>query len=726
MMAGETCGTATTIMAGMIGGTTMGAMNDVRLGTANGCAGSNAAVPDVYYAISVPSQSRLTVNINATWDTVINLIEEPASNCGSALADGGLSYTCVAGADAIGSNETVSYSNTTAAARTIYIHVDGWSSTDLGLFTLNVAVAPIPAGDVCATAPVLTLPANLMAQTLVGFAQDYTASGGCASGSTSLDRAYRVNVPAGNRLSATVTASVNPDGGVAFAPTVNIVGTPACAANLTCVAGGNSSTTPGVATATFDNGGTARDVFVVVDTSTTNPGGTFSLSLAATPVMLQAGDVCANTAAPVTMSTTLQNETFVGYNDQYFSSFQSVCRYVTGVDRAYAVTIPAGQILTATAIATDAGVLPDGGTMNLALSVILPTNECQSGPCLAATDSTTAPGGSEVVSRNNTGTAAETVLVVVDSNLVTPTPAATYSLALNIAAPAVGDTCSDSQPAISMSSMVTGQTLAGFSNDFTSGTGCGFASGPDRVYRITIPAMSRLTATTVTPVTADHALSIVDGLAAACNAPTTCAASIDDDPTGGGETITFDNATASARTVFLIVDRFSGADAFDLNVTFAAITTNAGETCQMPQVIAMSGTLTGQTTVGYINNIQTVNAALPTMGACTNYATTYPGRDRVYQIDVAAGQTLTAVVTPTTSFDAAIYFVASPDSNCLTMGTTCIGQGDDTNFGGTGMGAAETGTYTNSSGATQTVFIVVDTFSSSGTGGFDLTVSLMP
>ncbi|MBL8924592.1 MAG: hypothetical protein JNJ54_37425, partial [Myxococcaceae bacterium] len=567
MMAGETCGTAPTIMAGTINGTTMGAMNDVRFATLNGCAGSNSAAPDVYYAISVPAQNRLSVNINATWDTVINLIEEPSSNCGSTLMDGGLGYACVAGADAIGSNETVTYANTTAAARTVYIHVDGWDATDLGAFTLAVTVTPIPAGDVCGTAAVLTLPASLMGQTLVGFAGDYLSSAGCASGSGSSDRAYRVSVPAGNRLTATATASVNPDGGVSFAPTVNIVGTPTCAANLFCVAGGNSSTTPGTATATFDNPGAARDVFVVIDTATTPPGGTFSLFVSAAPVSLLSGDVCSNTAAPITMSQTLQNETFVGYNDQYFSSFQAVCRYVVGVDRAYAVTIPAGQILTATAIGTDAGVLPDGGTLNLALSVILPANECQSGPCVSGADSTTVPGGAEVVSRNNTGTADETVLVVVDSNLVTPSPGATYSLALNLAAPLVGDTCSDSQTAITASTSRM-DTLTGYSPDYSGGTSCALASGADRVYRITIPAGFTLTATTST--TADHGLSLVDGPASSCSPVGTCLARADANLSGTMpvlETLSFNNTTMAPRTVFLIVDRFGTSGSADYALT---------------------------------------------------------------------------------------------------------------------------------------------------------------
>jgi hypothetical protein len=141
-----------------------------------------------------------------------------------------------------------------------------------------------------------------------------------------------------------------------------------------------------------------------------------------------------------------------------------------------------------------------------------------------------------------------------------------------------------------------------------------------------------------------------------------------------------------------------------------------GETCQSPTVVSSSGTITGQTTVGYINNIGTSNTAA---ALCGGYSNTGP--DRVYEVTVNNGQTLTATVTPTSSWDPGIYIVQGPATNCAASGTTCLG-GSDANGGGT----ADVATYTNSSGSAVTVFVVVDRYTS-GTGGpFDLTISLMP
>ena len=193
------------------------------------------------------------------------------------------------------------------------------------------------------------------------------------------------------------------------------------------------------------------------------------------------------------------------------------------------------------------------------------------------------------------------------------------------------------------------------------------------------------------------------------------------------ETLVFDNTTAAAKTVLVVVDRFSAAvsgDTYELNISVGNIPPpNQGETCAAPQVIASSGTITGQTTVGYINNIGTVSN-------CTSFSTSNPGVDRVYSVTVAPGQTLNATVTPDSagSYDPSIYVVLAPAANCLATGTTCASPnttGDD----GAG-GDPETTTYTNSGAAPVEVFIVVDSYTAtsvtSGQGTFDLTVTLMP
>lgn len=150
----------------------------------------------------------------------------------------------------------------------------------------------------------------------------------------------------------------------------------ACGSTVACLAGGNN--VAGTATATLDNVGAARDVFVIVDTSTTpaSVGGTFSLSVTASSLTLPAGDVCGNVGAAIAASTVLQNETFTGFANQYIVASQVSCGYQGGINRVYAVNLPAGQSLTAIAVPVDGGVLPDGGLLNLSFSLLDAVADC--------------------------------------------------------------------------------------------------------------------------------------------------------------------------------------------------------------------------------------------------------------------------------------------------------------------------------------------------------------
>ncbi|MDP1922212.1 MAG: hypothetical protein Q8L14_38595 [Myxococcales bacterium] len=658
----------------------------------------------------MPAQTRLVANINATWDTVINLIEEPVANCGAALSDGGLSFLCVAAADAIGSNETVNFANRTASARTIYIHVDGWDSTDLGDFVLTVGLSPIPAGEVCDTAEVLTLPASRPADTLVGFANDLAPGGanGCASGTGSVDRMYRVTVPANNRLTATVVASTNSDGGVAFAPTINIVAaTATCGNTVPCLSGGNSAGSPGTATATLNNGAGARDVIVIVDTATASPEGTFSLSLTAAPATQPVGDLCVNVAAPIAATTTLQSESFSTFAADYSPRGQTSCEFQSGLDRVYAVTIPVGQIMTATATATDAGVLPDGGFIDLSLSVIDQATDCNSGPCLGGVN---AAGTTETVVQSNTaGTTPRSVFLVVDSNL--PAAAGTYSLNVNLAAPLAGDTCSDTLMNYGASISLMSETLSGYSNDFsTAVAGCAFEAGSDRVYRITIPAGFRLNATTTTA--ADHALSLITGPAANCAAPSCLTSS---DVFGApGESLRYDNLTSSPLTVFLVVDRFgtAGLPAFGLTLDLAAapMSVTPGLSCSMPTVIPANGTVLSNTT-GIMGGF-----AFADTGACKGQSSMTNAPDGVFQITIPANSRTT--ITTRSTWDAVINVVDSPDTNCgsgMGMGIVCLAGADSTASGAETVSVSNTSTTT-----TRTVFLIVDGWADTDFGTFEI------
>ena len=486
------------------------------------------------------------------------------------MADGGFGgQTCVIGVDDPDDPTSVqTYANTTATAQDVFLIVDSFSPggpTGSGPFTLTTSTAPVPPGDACSNAQALTVPVTLPAESLSApYANDFVGGPGCAIGTQSNDRVYSVLVPANSRLGVTVSAS-------GFIPTINFAR--ACALNLSCVGGAVPQSLGGPAIAYFDNGPTPTTIFIVVDTGTTTPTGTFTLTANTAPMALPAGDICANIPGPATFSTVLQNETFTGYDNQYFAGSQASCSYLPGIDRAYGVTIPAGQMLRATAIPTDAGVLSGGGTIDLSLSIVPSTNDCQSGPCYAGANTTAVPGGHEVAVRSNTGATAETVFVVVDSNVLAA--AGTYSLALNLGPPLIGDVCSDTEPVITASTSYGTETLAMYSNDYSGFVaGCSFASQGDRAYRILVPAGFQLTASTTT--TADHGLSLVAGPASSCSAVTSCLAQADSfgvSSTPVTETLSYANGSALARSVFLIIDRFGtgGSDTYQLSVDLTPI-----------------------------------------------------------------------------------------------------------------------------------------------------------
>ena len=150
---------------------------------------------------------------------------------------------------------------------------------------------------------------------------------------------------------------------------------------------------------------------------------------------------------------------------------------------------------------------------------------------------------------------------------------------------------------------------------------------------------------------------------------------------------------------------------YGLNVEF--VTPPVGDTCTNPEVIAMNGTLMNQTLTGFSNFVATSS----TTGACS-YSNTGP--DRVYSVTVAAGQTLSATVTPTgTSWDPGIYAIVGPATNCLSSGSLCAAGSDSG-----GSGSPDTITYVNSSGASQTVFVVVDRFQAGTVGDFSLSINV--
>ena len=169
---------------------------------------------------------------------------------------------------------------------------------------------------------------------------------------------------------------------------------------------------------------------------------------------------------------------------------------------------------------------------------------------------------------------------------------------------------------------------------------------------------------------------------------------------------TLSGTALAAGTYLLAIEADTEADqgyTYALATTPPPITLDGGDTCMDAVPLTMSGSYVG-TTSGFANDYG------PSTSACTGYSQAN-GPDAVYSVTLAAGETLTAIMSPNPSFDAAIYLV----SDCTQIDATCVAGEDNGNPEGV--------TYTSAAG--ETLFLILDGYST-GNGTYDLTVDIAP
>ncbi|MBE2252627.1 MAG: hypothetical protein IAE78_24055 [Myxococcus sp.] len=517
------------------------------------------------------------------------------------------------------------------------------------------------------------------------------------------DVVYALQVPAATRVALTVTPLSSFDVVVNLVTDAAGCGNPA--GSMTCLAGRDVGSAGAAEQLSFTNGGAARTVLVVVDGWAGRDFGAFAMSVVFQPILV--GDTCeAPTAlapgAPVT------GQSLVGFGDDYPSSFSGRCEFKSGVDRAYQVEVPAGQRLEVT-------VTPTG--FDPGLSFLLGASSCAAERCVAGTDEA-ASGAPERLTWDNVSGATQQVLVVVDAPQSSMTASASFSISATVTAspPLVlgGATCA-APAALDAGTFIS--TTAGPSSqfNFSSSAGCEpTATAPDSVFSVTVPPSSLLRAT-VTPHQWDAVLNVL-GSPGACGITldagtfgATCLTSSDGPRTTSVEEVVVRNPTATATTALLVVDGHTERDfgTFTITTEVVPFGSLAGDTCQAPQPLLMSGSLSGLTTTNYFNDVETATS-------CSSFQNR--GADRVFSIVVPAGQQLTAVVIPN-GWDASLY-VLDPMACGLTA--SCF-QSSDSSVSG-----AETVRFTNSGATDRTVFIVVDSYSATASGTFDLFTSLTP
>ena len=515
------------------------------------------------------------------------------------------------------------------------------------------------------------------------------------------DVVYQVAIPAATRLAVTATPLTSFDLAVNLVADATACGTPAAA--MQCFDGSDTAGAGRAEQLSFSNAGSARTVLIIVDGYAGNDFGSFALSIAFTPIAT--GDAC-NAPVTLTPGTPLLNQTMVGFANDYSSSSSGRCEFKSDVDRVYGVQVPAGQRLVAT-------VTPTG--FDPSLSLVQGAMNCGLAVCLSGTDDGLT-GGLERLQWDNLSATAQQVLLVVDTYNATANGSFTIGATLSASPPAVtgGSTCG---APIALDAGTFVSTTAGRASqfDFFGSAGCEATTpAPDTVFSVTVPPSSLVRAT-VTPDGWDAVLNVLAS-AAACGMTTdagtlgaTCLTSSDGPRTASVEEVTIRNATATATTALLVVDghdlQHSGA--FTITTEIVPLAALPGDTCQAPQPLLMSGSLTGLTTVGYFDDVETASS-------CSTFQNR--GADRVFSITVPAGKQLTAVVIPN-GWDAAIILL---DAMTCGMNATCFESSDSS------ISGAETARFTNTAMADRTVFIVVDAYSSSASGTFDLFTAITP
>lgn len=425
--AGDTCQTATTLTTPLTAQSTVGYTNNYSGGT--GCATVGTLDGDHVFKVTVPTGERGLVTVTpalladggASFSPSISFVDGPAANCD---LDPRVCQGNVPGAAGV---RVGAYFNQTAAPKEVFAIVDSSSLTG-GTFDIAFTSAAPTADDLCTTATTALVPGTPASANLNGFTLDYPTGTGCASNVLGKERVYTVTIPANRVLTFTATPTVTTAAGPNLY--LNLIGTTAAVCDSSaraCIGGANSVGPGAVETLTYVNAAaTPVTAFIVIGDTVANTADT-SFTLAAVETMLPAGETCTMPEV-VAASGTQVGLSWVGFSRQYtIPSTATTCKPYGGADRVFSVTLDAGKTLTATATAS-MGSMADP-VVNL---IAGPDTNC-SNPmpvCLASADDPADEAAPEVVTYANTGTAPQTVFLIV--SLFSASSPGTFSLNVQI------------------------------------------------------------------------------------------------------------------------------------------------------------------------------------------------------------------------------------------------------------------------------------------------------
>ncbi len=688
----DTCNAANPITADVtyMNETLVGAANDYDWFGNPGCTTAGYAGSDRAYPVIIAAGDQLTTTVTVTGST--GTFSPSLQLTTSCPATGAM---CLASSPASGNTRTLVYRNRGTAALVGFILVDNASTMPTAPYTISFdfePAPPIPPGERCLEATVAT--ASEMGTT-IAYENNYASGTGCAVGA-GLDRVYRTTVPAGQRLVSTIVSTL-PDGGTGINPALSVVlGADAgvCDA-LSCAASSNLDSSNTETVAYFNGGSAAQPVFLIVDTtSSTDPGQNFTLTnTIATPPQ---GDRCEN-PTPLTAGTALTGQNLTTAVDDYSGLGTSCNSTATRGDLVYSMTVPPSQLLTVS-------VTPDSA-LNTSISLARSAADCNGRVCISNANTST-NGAVDSITYSNRGTAAETILIIVDSST---TGGGTFDILATLTAIPPGTSCSLAEVYVPDGGTEVGLTTNGFGNEYTTGTGCSFGSGNDRVWSVTIPAGQRGVFRATPDGGSDVLLSLVAGPAANCEgASVTCLGGENRFGTAVREELARYNTGSTAEQVFVIVDQFTGTTSGFFNFSAQFDTPPRGDRCDDPLPL-----VSGMATAGDFASF--VNDYAGSTGGCPFDSTR---ADVVYSIDVPANNQLSLNVLPGAGLDTSIA-IASAASACNSR--TCLVNSDNG-----ASGAADTLTVTNRSSATVTYLVIVDHNAISTVSTFTITGTVSP
>ncbi|MER2566056.1 MAG: hypothetical protein ABTQ32_35370, partial [Myxococcaceae bacterium] len=399
------------------------------------------------------------------------------------------------------------------------------------------------------------------------------------------------------------------------------------------------------------------------------------------------GDDCGSAEV---LTLTSGSTSVTASTDGYNQTVTSTACTTAGPDRYYRLSLPT---LTASLTAT---VTPSTGAL-ASVSLLGPTtiSSCAFASELTCSESATS---SAAASLTSTSLAAGTYYLVV-KNVGSGSGSFTLSVTTQ-AAGIPGDTCSTAVPlTFSAGSASASGTVSGATNDQSSSCA---TSSADVVYTFTATAGQVFSASVSPGSSWRPILTLMQGSACSTATQTTCNAA-----TSAGFTASIPSTTLSAGTYYLWVDSVSqaGAGTFTLSASLSGGTPAGGESCTAPTPLTFTGGTTSVTgtTVGRLNDNLTSSFCSLGVG----------GPDVVYSFTATTGQSVTAVLTPSSTFRGALM-LKGPS-------TTCTSATEYDCFNGSASGS--TVTISASSLSAGTYYLWVDG-ATGASGSFSLSVSL--